>query len=61
MTNNAFYSPTDFINSGKNDGEIVSGTWRNVLTDDGGASRCSFEKFTKCQRFKVSSRCSHTT
>ena len=61
MTNNAFYSPTDFINSGKNDGEIVSGTWRNVLTDDGGASRCSFEKLTKRQRFKVSSRCSHAT
>ena len=37
MTNKTSYSPTGFIDSETNDGEIVPGAWRKVLTDDGGA------------------------
>ena len=37
MTNNPSYSPAGFIYSETNDGEIVPGAWRKVLTDDGGA------------------------
>ena len=37
MTSNASYSPTGFIDSETNGGEIVPGDWRKVLTDDGGA------------------------
>ena len=37
MTNTASYSPTGFIDTETNDGEIVPGAWSKVVTDDGSA------------------------
>ena len=53
MTNNASYSSTSFIDSETNDGEIVLGARRKVLTGDGYAGALKYLPNVRGSRYQT--------
>ena len=61
MTNSASYSPTSFIDSETNDGEIVLGARRKVLTGDGGAGALKYLPNVRGSRYQTHAVTQHDT